>query len=186
MASLPFWNQKPASHSIFFIGLAVFLSGSLSFCIAHPAQACDGSQVQKAAQTNYQSPVDLSEITPTEQRALEALVAERQKRLPYRSLSISRCPSLSNAALMAFEKHNYADALALLDKAIADQPGLVSRWLDRAVIHYYIGEDEAARADAKQFRQLTAAYSHKINEAYSQLMLQLEGELPDPRRAVEL
>ncbi len=186
MALLCLWNRLPAIHRLFVLGIVVAMSSGATLLTSSPAQACGNTQGQQETEANYQSPLDLSQLTQEEQKALEATVAERREILPYKFLSLHRCPSLSNEAISAFEKHDYAQALTLLDSAIAEKPDSLTRWLDRAMVHYYLGDEAAARADAKQVRRFNYLRSHAAQTAYRQLMIELDGELPDPRRAVKL
>lgn len=186
-ASLSRWKGAIATYRALFFGgtfLAVGLSPWFS-PVAIAQVTCDGSSVAVAEQ--YESPVDLGNLSPAEQEALAATVAERQVLLPYRFLSLRRCPSLSNQALYAFENQDYGLCLELLDRAISEDPQALTHWLDRAMVHYYLGEEEAARADAQEVRsRFTYPRSHRAQEAYRQLMIQLDGKVPDPRRAVKV
>jgi len=151
-----------------------------------PAQACEAQPTVEPELEQYPSPLDLSNITPAQQQRLEATVAQRKQLLPYQFLSLYRCPSLSNRALNAFEARDYALALSLLDRAIAQRPDSLTRWLDRAVVHYYLGENAAASKDATQVRhRLNDINFPEAQDAYRQLMIQLDGQVPDSRRASE-
>lgn len=187
MALLQFRNRTSAVRSVVVLGGILTMGLGISLLPSELAQACETEHVQNEIAEKHQSPIDLSEITPQQQQALEALVAERRELLPYQFLSLQRCPSLSNQALAAFENHDYAEALELLDSAIAEAPSSLPHWLDRAMVHYYLGEEDAARYDAKEVRRrFSYPRSHRAQTAYRQLMLQLDGKLPDPRRAIEL
>lgn len=183
-ASLSRWTGAIATHSAVLFG-GIFLAVGPWFSPAALAQfTCVGDASVDIAE-QYESPLDLSKLSPAEQTALEATVAERQALFPYEFLSLRRCPTLSNQALYAFENQDYARCLHLLDRAISEQPDALTRWLDRAVVHYYLGEEDAARADAQEVRgRFTYPRSYQAQKAYRQLMIQLDGEVPDPRRAV--
>lgn len=185
MALLRLKNQPSAIHSAVIFGGILTLGLGLSLLQGKPAQACEPAPVADAIA--YPSPLDLSDLTPQQQQALEATVAKRRELLPYQFLSLKRCPSLSNEAVTAFEQQDYAQALTLLDRAIAEEPNSLYPWLDRAMAHYYLGDDPAARADAEEVRnRLSAPRLPKAKEAYRQLMIQLDGEVSDPRRAVKI
>ncbi len=187
MALLSLRHRTNTIHQVFALGIIAAMSGGATLLADSPAQACEQLQAKTdTEEANYQSSIDLNNLTLEQQQALEATVVQRRETLPYRSLSLTRCPSLSNAALRAFENKEYAQTLELLDSAIAEKPNSLTRWLDRAIVNYYLGEDNAARADAKQVLRLNAHHSQEINKVYRQLILQLDGELPDPRRAVKL
>lgn len=187
MALRKIGSKTSAVRSAVILGGIVAMGLGVSLLPGKPAQACGQAPAPQQSAEKHSSSLDLSNLTPQQQQALEALVAERREILPYQFLSLKRCPSLSNSAVTAFENNEYGQALALLDSAIAAEPSSLYHWLDRAIVHYYLGEEEAARADAKEVRsRFSYPRSHKAQSAYRQLMLQLDGELPDPRRAVEL
>jgi hypothetical protein len=174
-----------AMASLWLIGLAPLVVGLGSNLILSPAaQACETSTA-----TPNPSPVDLSQLSAEQQRQLEATVQERRALLPYQFLSPYRyrCPTLTDQAIQAFEQQDYAQTLALFDQTIAKYPNSPEPWLNRAMLHYYLGYESAARSDAQQVCHLLANFrSPQTQEAYRRLMITIDGKVPDPRQAVEL